>query len=165
MMRSLTLTLMGCAVLVLTGCASSTDEQLKAHAIASCPKQSTQDIVATRQFLDGLIPGQTPTKTLRRGPAPIKSMYLIRAYEPALMVYFYKTSLQGCSWLTDESAHVPVIAETTSPGMVMGIGRDTLQTLQAQGWQLAYRQGWLHTGYAAIPWPWQTWDYTYLPRQ
>lgn len=150
---------------ILSGCASSTEERLKAEVKAGCPQKQTREVMAARRLVESLHVGEDTARALNRGPAPVKTMALVNPHEPPLTVYFYKTALPTCSVLVAESTHVPVIAETGRKGKIKGFGRDTLDTLIAQGWTLAYKQRWFSKQlYSETPWPWQSWDYTYIPR-
>ncbi len=151
---------------LLGGCASSTEERLKAEAKAGCPQKQTREVMAARRMVESLRVGEDSARALRNGPAPVKTMALLNPHEAPLTVYFYKTALPSCSVLQAESTHVPVIAEPGRKGKIKGFGRETLDTLIAQGWDLAYNKGrWFgQQRYSETPWPWQSWDYTYIPR-
>ncbi len=153
----------------LAGCASHASRKAskdRAAIAAACPAKAVAATKATRAFLTSLTPGRTPARALSKGPKPIKSIALIRPHEPTLQVYFYYAAVPNCPWFAADNPNVPVIVETTKHGLVLGYGRETLQTLQAQGWMLAEREDrWLgRDAYHPTAWPWQAWDYRYLPR-
>jgi hypothetical protein len=162
------------AAAFLTGCSALTGPYKfkRESAGMGCPPSEVQRIANTRARLGLIQPGATQAKELKFLGAPIRTLTLARAGQADLAVAFYPLSLETCRWVNNGPNYFPIIMQPGREGLVLGTGQATLMELHAQGWELGTRR--LAMGgifnqnvgtFEPTPWPWQSYDYTYLPRR
>ena len=156
--------IVGAAVL-LAGCSSSYADRKKANAHLEniCPEAPVQRALAARAQIDRLKPGISTVKELKPLGKPTKELHLWRPDEPLMHVVFYPLGYSSCPWVSNSPNFIPVIIQNRK---ILGYGIETLRTLQDQGWALGwYRAGVFRAEFETIPWAWQSYNYSYLPRR
>jgi hypothetical protein len=162
------------SVFLLAGCSALTGPYKfkRESAGMGCPPAEIQRITNTRARLALIQPGQTRQRELKFLGQPMRSLTLARAGQHDLQVAFYPLSLPTCRWVNDGPNYFPVISQQGREGLVLGTGQATLMELHAQGWELGTRRGamrgilWQRGGtFEPTPWPWQSYNYSYLPRR
>jgi hypothetical protein len=158
----------GCVGLLLAGCGGNRiakqEQEMQAR---TCESHQVQRAIKTRHTLLHIQPGITSVKKLSNLGKPSYKAALVRAYEPPLAVVFYPLSNPACPWLADGPTYLPVIYNPAKGTVIKGYGIETLKQLQTEGWQLGQMRSRFmgEPLFTPIPWPWQNWDYSYVPRQ
>jgi hypothetical protein len=163
------------AAALLAGCSALTGPYKfkRESAGMGCPPSEIERIANTRARLGLIQPGATQAKELKFLGTPIRTLTLARAEQADLAVAFYPLSLETCRWVNNGPNYFPIIMQQGREGLVLGTGQATLMELHAQGWEIgtrrSFRAGWWGYSPQSIfeptPWPWQSYNYSYLPRR
>lgn len=133
---------------VLAGCSSGDEAKL---TDAACPQRAVQVALDNQTFLSHeVVVGQTSSQTLKRRKGVYRKATLEREgqYRDAV---FLVTGVQGCKWLPGSSLLTPVVVQD---GVIVATGSQTLRDMTAQGWKIR-----------EAVWPWQSYDFGYLPKK
>ncbi len=164
-----------CIGVLLASCgAPFSNYRFKRESTAmGCPPSEITRIANTRARIGLIQPGLTEAHELKFLGQPQRTLTLARAGQADLAVAFYPLSLETCGWVANGPNYLPVISQMGRNGVVLGVGQTTLMELHAQGWELGTRRGFRsgllsfgqHSMFEPTPWPWQSYDYSYLPRR
>lgn len=142
MMKPLTLLAL---VTLLAACGSKPKPD---PAIALCPAKAIQIIQKNQMALSGVEAGQTPVEDLKGLRGVARTASLEKGGE-ALPVIFYQTGLPKCPWMQGQDALTPVVVRD---GVVVAKGTQMVTEMTHSGWS-----------FKDATWPWQRYEFGYLP--
>jgi len=135
------------ALVAVAGCSS--EPKIKDPNLAKCPVKEVRMVQANQKAVEQLKMGEAVAPVLDGLGGPSKKATLTKEGEQAYWVGFYQTALPECGWLTYTDTFTPVMVRG---GMVEGVGKNDLTFKLEHGWMLQ-----------EAAWPWQGYDYGYLP--
>lgn len=145
------LALMGLA-LVASGCGSSADKLEREAALAKCPPEAVKVVRENQMFLEQSVAvGQTSERELYRRKGIYRYAKVSRD-GVSMDAVFLVTNMKGCGWVASGwDTLTPVLVQDD---VIVGVGTQTLRDMTAQGWVIK-----------DAVWPWQRYDFGYLPRK
>ena len=133
---------------VLAGCNSGDEAKL---TDPKCPQRAVQVALENQTFLSHeVVVGETSSKILKSRKGVYRKAVLEREGQTRDAV-FLVTGVQGCKWLPGSSLLTPVVVQD---GVIVATGSQALRDMTAQGWKIR-----------EAVWPWQNYDFGYLPKK
>ncbi len=150
-MMSLRLFVCGMAV-ALVGCGSSQKELQREAELAKCPPEAVQVVRANQIFLEQEVElFKTPAKELSKRKGIYRAATVSREGVTQDAV-FLVTNMKSCAWVASGwDSLTPVMVQD---GVIVGVGSQTLRDMTGQGWVIK-----------ESTWPWQRYDFGYLPKK
>lgn len=146
----LKLALMAAAgALALAGCSSKPKEIDYSRV---CPTKMTQQILANQQAFTMVEVGKTRFADLKGLGAPARKATLIHFGENDKVLLLYPTELASCPFMLPGATYTPVVLDDA--GVIIGLGMQDMRDFHAKGWKVQ-----------EASWPWQDYNYAYLPRK
>ncbi|TKW60505.1 MAG: hypothetical protein DI628_06270 [Blastochloris viridis] len=143
--------MLGIAGLV-TACGSSAAKAQREAELAKCPPEAVQVVRDNQMFLDqGIELSKTPARALS-GRKGIYRTATVKRDGVTMDAVFLVTNMKSCGWVTSGwDSLTPVLVQD---GVIVGVGAQTLRDMTGQGWVIKESK-----------WPWQSYDFGYLPRR
>lgn len=132
---------------LLAGCASKPKEP---DYKKECPPKVTQAVLGNQRALGLVEVGKTHIGDLKGLSAPTRTIMLSHFGEADVKVALYPTAVTGCPIMLPGATYTPVVIG--DDGTVIGMGMDDMDKLHAKGWTVL-----------GATWPWQNYDYAYIP--
>lgn len=117
-----------------------------------CPPKAVRAVQASQKFFEGVEPGKTTVRDLRTVRRTLaRRATLARAGDAPVQVWFYQANIPGCPWVaaSAEQTYMPVVI---SGKVVTAYGMDAVRDMLDNGWAVK-----------EASWPWQRYDFGYLP--
>lgn len=146
-MRMLVFTMLVAAL--AAGCSSKPKEL---DYRRECPVKLTQAIMANQHALTLVQVNKTRIRDLKDLGRPARRATLVHAGMPDLVLELYPTELASCPFMLPGPTYTPVVLDRE--GVIIGMGMDDMDDLHTKGWRV------MEAG-----WPWQDYDYAYLPHK
>lgn len=137
------------APLLVAGCSS--DKPIPDPAIAACPEARVSLVQDNQRFLDTVKVGETKASKLSDLEGLRRKATLVKSGEKPMDVWFYQTGLPGCPWAMSVESLTPVVIKDK---VIVAYGTQSVKDMTAHGWVLK-----------EATWPWQRYDFGYLPRE
>lgn len=136
----------------VAGCSSSADKLERQAALAKCPPEAVHVVRDNQIFLDqGIVLGKTPSSELSKRKGIYRYSKVTRD-GVSMDAVFLVTNMKTCGWVTSGwDSLTPVMVQD---GVIVGVGSQTLRDMTAEGWVIK-----------DATWPWQRYDFGYLPRR
>ena len=135
-------------VVLLAGCGN---KPIPDPNIKLCPEKTISMLQDNQAFISAAVPNQTPVSAFKKQRGLVRKASLEKAGESSMSVLFYQTGLPQCSWIVSSETLTPVVIRD---GVVFTIGGQALKDLTAKGWVIK-----------EATWPWQRYDFGYLPQK
>lgn len=119
--------------------------------IALCPEKTVKVMQDNQAFFSKVVPGETRISGMKKMQGLVRKATLEKPGEESVGVLFYQTSLPRCPWMVWGESLTPVMVRD---GVIVSLGSTTLKDMTAHGWVLK-----------EATWPWQRYDFGYLPQK
>lgn len=116
--------------------------------IAACPERTILILQKNQAFMENVKAGETSAKDLKKLKGLTRKATLEKGGE-SMKVSFYQTGLPRCPWVLARESQTPVVIKDD---VIQSVGGQALKDLTAKGWVLK-----------ESTWPWQRYDFGYLP--
>lgn len=131
---------------------SSSSSQLREAELAKCPPKAVQVVRDNQMFLEqGVELHKTPAGALGKRKGIYRTATVSRD-GVTMDAVFLVTNMKSCSWVASGwDSLTPVLVQD---GVIVGMGSETLRNMTGEGWVIK-----------ESAWPWQRYDFGYLPRR
>ncbi len=140
-----------CVAGALASC-SGADKIRREAELAKCPPEAVHVVRDNQIFLEqGIELHKTPASALssRKG---IYRTATVKRDGVTMDAVFLVTNMKSCGWVTSGwDSLTPVLVQD---GVIVGVGSQTLRDMTGEGWVIK-----------ESVWPWQRYDFGYLPRR
>lgn len=119
-------------------------------AIAACPAKTLKVLQKNQEVLKDVVPGESPVGAVKDLRGMVRQATLEKGGD-SMGVAFYQTGLPKCPWLVADEMLTPVVVKN---GTIVAKGGRMLTDLTHSGWVIT-----------EAAWPWQRYEFGYLPNK
>lgn len=136
----------GLAAMAAGGCGQ---KKMTDPVAVRCPEKTVRMLQINQRFVDSVVPGETPVKGLKKLKGIRRWAVLEKPGEAPLDVAFLQTGLPTCPWVVASESLTPLVVKD---GVIVKLGTQRVRDMAAEGWVIK-----------GAAWPWQRYDFGYIP--